>query len=88
MKQTRRGLFATALVAGTALAGCARTAPVQDGDGELLGRATLAQGADQIRAAGASLDWRIEAERPDLLRSSLLLRSHGAVVQMGCGTVR
>ena len=88
MKRTRRGLVAAALLAGTALAGCARTAPVQDGGGEFLGRATLTQRADQIRAAGASLGWRIESEGSGVMRGTLLLRSHQAVVQIPYDTQR
>ena len=88
MKRTRRGLVAAALLAGTALAGCARTAPVQDGGGEFPGRATLPQRADQIRAAGASLGWRIESEGPGVMRGTLLLRSHQAVVQIPYDTQR
>ena len=88
MKRTRRGLVAAALLAGTALAGCARTAPVQDGGGEFLVRATLPQRADQIRAAGASLGWRIESEGPGVMRGTLLLRSHQAVVQIPYDTQR
>jgi hypothetical protein len=64
MKVPRRGLVASVLFATTALTGCARTAPVRNGGGEFLGRATLAQRADQIRAAGVALGWNMESAGP------------------------
>ncbi|TDH60274.1 hypothetical protein E2C06_22930 [Dankookia rubra] len=88
MKPTRRGLVAAALLTAGALAGCARTAPVQDASGEFLGRAPLAQRADQIRAAGTVLGWRIDPEGPGVMRGTLLLRSHQAVVQITYDTQR
>lgn len=81
---TRRAALATTafgLVA--ALGACNRNAPiVAETGGDFIGRATLAQRADQIRAAGASLGWRTESQSPGLMRGTLDLRSHQAVVDI------
>ena len=79
MAATRRGLVASTLAA-TTLAACARTAPIQQGGGEFIGRGTLSQRADQIRRAGAGLGWRMEPQGPGLIRGTLNLRTHQAVV--------
>jgi hypothetical protein len=87
MTATRRGLVLSTLGAA-ALAACARTAPIQQGGGEFIGRGTLAQRADQIRRAGAGLGWRMEPQAPGLVRGTLNLRAHQAVVDIPYDTQR
>ena len=83
----RRTLALSAVLAA-ALGACARTAPVQEGSGEFVGQATLAQRADEIRRAGASLGWIMEQQRPGQMRGTLNLRSHQAVVDIPYDTRR
>lgn len=87
MTATRRGLILSTLGA-TALAACTRTAPIQEGSGEFIGRGTLSQRADQIRRAGAGLGWRMEPQAPGLVRGMLNLRAHQAVVDIPYDTQR
>ena len=87
MTATRRGLVLSTLGA-SALAACARTAPIQEGGGEFIGRGTLSQRADQIRRAGAGLGWRMEPQGPGLVRGTLNLRTHQAVVDIPYDTQR
>lgn len=87
MAATRRGLIASTMGA-TALAACARTAPIQEGGGEFIGRGNLSQRADQIRRAGAGLGWRMESQGPGLVRGTLNLRTHQAVVDIPHDTRR
>ncbi|MBD0275186.1 MAG: hypothetical protein ICV73_25080 [Acetobacteraceae bacterium] len=87
MAATRRGLIASTAGAA-ALAACARTAPIQEGGGEFIGRGTLSQRADQIRRAGAGLGWRMEPQGPGLVRGTLNLRTHQAVVAIPYDTQR
>ena len=87
MTATRRGLILSTLGA-TALAACTRTAPIQEGGGEFIGRGTLSQRADQIRRAGAGLGWRMEPQGPGLMRGMLNLRTHQAVVDIPYDTQR
>ena len=87
MAATRRGLAVTAFGAA-ALAACARTAPIQEGGGEFIGFGTLSQRADQIRRAGAGLGWRMEQQGPGLVRGTLNLRTHQAVVDVPYDTQR
>ncbi len=84
MTRTRRNLGTFCLVASAAtLAACARSAPiVARTGGEFLGRASLAQRGDQIRAAGAQLGWATEPRGPGLMRATLNLRTHQAVVDI------
>jgi hypothetical protein len=79
---TRRTTLVMALGAVAALGAC-RNAPIlQETSADFVGRASLAQRADQIRAAGASLGWRMESRGPGLMRGTLDLRSHQAVVDI------
>ena len=87
MTATRRGLVVSILGA-TAFAACTRTAPIQEGGGEFIGRGTLSQRADQIRRAGAGLGWRMEPQGPGLVRGTLNLRTHQAVVDIPYDTQR
>lgn len=83
----RRSLASLALTLA-ALGACARTAPIQEGGGEFIGRGTMAQRADQIRRAGAGLGWRIEQQGSGLMRGTLNLRTHQAVVDIPYDTQR
>jgi hypothetical protein len=87
MTATRRGLVASTLGAA-APAACARTAPIEEGGGEFIGPGTLSQRADQIRRAGAGLGWRMEPQGPGLVRGTLNLRTHQAVVDIPYDTRR
>lgn len=82
-----RNTAGLALVAA-GLAAC-RYAPIQrQVGGEFVGHGTLAQRADQIRRAGASLGWNIESVGPGLMRGTLNLRDHQAVVDIPFDTQR
>lgn len=87
MTTPRRKLVLAAL-ASAILAACARTAPIQGGGGEFAGRAGLSQRGDQIRHAAAALGWRTEAQGPGLMRGTLNLRTHQAVVDIPYDTRR
>jgi len=65
-----------------ALAACARPAPIVEGGGEFAGRGGLAQRAAEIRRAGAGLGWVMQDQGPGLMRGTLNLRSHQAVVDI------
>jgi hypothetical protein len=65
------------------LAACARTQPIQNVEGrEFIGPGTLAQRANQIRRAGAGRGWQMQEIRPGLIRGTLVLRDHLAVVDI------
>lgn len=83
MTTSRRSLAALGLVAAATLGACARTVPMVNQTGaEFLGRASLPQRGDQIRAAAASLGWATESRGPGLVRATLNLRGHQAVVDI------
>ena len=91
----RRGLLrgltglAAAALGGAGLAACARTAPVQDVEGrQFVGAGSLATRANQIRRAGAGRGWQMEEVRPGLIRGTLHLRDHVAVVDIPFDTQR
>lgn len=88
MTATRRGLVASTLGAAALVACAGRTAPIQEGGGEFIGPGTLSQRADQIRRAGAGLGWRTEPLGPGLVRGTLNLRTHQAVVDIPYDTRR
>ncbi|GAA0580948.1 hypothetical protein GCM10009416_19310 [Craurococcus roseus] len=89
MTANRRELILLpALGAAAALAACVRTAPIQDGGGEFTGRGTLSRRADQVRRAGAGLGWRMEPRGPGLVRGTLNLRKHQAVMGIPHDTQR
>ncbi|MEN0074928.1 MAG: hypothetical protein AAGC69_11110 [Paracraurococcus sp.] len=88
MPSTRRALPILALLAAGGLAACNRTAPIQDGGGSFIGQATLNQRGDQIRRAGAELGWAMEPRGPGLMRGTLNLRTHQAVVDIPYDTRR
>ena len=87
MTATRRGPVLS-ILGVSALGACARTVPIQTGGGEFIGRGSLAQRADQIRRAGAGLGWRMEPQGPGLMRGTLNLRTHQAVVDIPYDTHR
>jgi hypothetical protein len=83
---TRRGMarpLALLALAGTGLAACARTAPIYNvSNANFVGSAPLAQRSLQIRRAGAGLGWIMEDEAPGVIRGTLNLRTHQAVVRV------
>jgi hypothetical protein len=85
---TLRRMLVLSAASAAVLGACARTAPIQEGGGEFVGHATLAQRADEIRRAGASLGWIMESQRPGQMRGTLNLRSHQAVVDIPYDTRR
>ncbi len=75
-----RGLLAVSLLA---MAGCAGLMPVHDvNQTAFVGQAPMAQRALQIKRAGASLGWIMVEERPGVIRGTLNLRTHQAVVDV------
>ena len=79
----RRHLAAGLLLGAAGLGACARGAPITRQTGaEFLGRGTLAQRAEQIRAAAAGLGWATDQRGPGLTRAILNLRTHQAVVDI------
>ncbi|SDC93928.1 hypothetical protein [Belnapia rosea] len=81
----RRLVFAGAVLA---LVGCARTVPIEQGGGEFVGQGSLAQRAAEIRRAGAGLGWIMQDQGPGLMRGTLNLRTHQAVVDIPYDTRR
>jgi hypothetical protein len=80
---------AAAVAGGAGIAGCARTAPVQNvGGREFVGPGSLAVRANQIKRAGAGRGWQMEDVRPGLIRGTLHLRGHVAVVDIPFDTQR
>ncbi len=78
---SRRNLAILGAVA--ILGACTRNAPIlSQTEGEFLGRAGQAQRGDQIRAAAASLGWQTQVRGPGLVRATLNLRGHQAVVDI------
>ena len=71
-----------------ALAACARPSPLQEGSGDFVGRGTLAQRAAEIRRAGAGLGWVMQDQGPGLMRGTLNVRTHQAVVDIPYDTRR
>ena len=66
-----------------ALGACVRTAPLHNvQDAAFVGQASLPQRAEQIKRAGASLGWVMEERQPGLVRGTLNLRTHQAVVDV------
>lgn len=76
----RRAVLAGA--AGVA-AGCARMMPVyQPTNVPFSGDASARERSEQIRRAGIGLGWAMEDVRPGLVRGTLNLRTHQAVVDI------
>ncbi len=57
-------------------------------DAAFVGQASLPQRAEQIKRAGASLRWVMQEQRPGLMRGTLNLRTHQAVVDVPYDTRR
>lgn len=82
----RLGMASAAL---GSLAACARPAPVYNADNAtFLGRAGLAERNRQIKRAGAGLGWAMEDAGPGLIRGTLNVRGHQAVVEIPFDQVR
>ncbi|WP_207538038.1 hypothetical protein [Sabulicella rubraurantiaca] len=82
MTAQRRTLLLLALTL-PAIAACGRQAAlVSEVDGEFQGPGNLSDRALQIRRAGASLGWSMSDFQPGLMRGTLNLRSHQAVVDI------
>ena len=76
------GGLGTVVLAGP-LGACARSAPILASTGaSFAGRAPRVMRANQIKAAGTDLGWVMEDQEPDLIRGTLNLRSHRAVVDI------
>ncbi len=66
-----------------ALGACVRVAPLENvQDAAFVGEASLPRRAEQIKRAGASLGWVMEDQQPGLMRGTLNLRTHQAVVDV------
>ena len=71
------------------LVSCARATPVYNAErASFLGRAGLAERNRQIKRAGAGLGWAMEDIAPGLIRGTLNIRSHQAVVEIPYDQVR
>ena len=67
----------------SALGACVRVAPLHNvQDAAFAGEAPLPQRAVQIKRAGALLGWVMEERQPGLMRGTLNLRTHQAVVDV------
>jgi hypothetical protein len=88
--QNRRTMAMMAMLVGASLLGaCSRTAPlVAETGSEFLGRANIAQRTEQIRAAAAGLGWTTDTRQPGVMRATLNLRTHQAVVDILYDTQR
>ena len=82
----RNSLPVLAVAATLALAGCARTAPIQNMDNVAVvtssGKASAAQVRTAIMAAGTSLGWQMKDAGPGAMEGTLTLRGHTAVVDI------
>ncbi|MBL6457035.1 hypothetical protein JMJ55_16995 [Belnapia sp. T6] len=83
----RRSLVIAPVMA-LALMGCQRAVPIVEGGGTFAGQASLAQRGAEIRRAGAGLGWIMQDQGPGLMRGTLNLRSHQAVVDIPYDTRR
>ncbi len=65
------------------LGACVRVAPLENvQDAAFVGEASLPRRTEQIKRAGASLGWVMEQQQPGLMRGTLNLRTHQAVVDV------
>lgn len=78
----RRTILLAAIVGGP-VAACSRRAPVYMASAvPFVGDAPLDARSEQIKRAGAGLGWAMEDVGPRLIRGTLDLRSHQAVVDI------
>ncbi len=78
----RRTVLLAAIACGP-VAACSRRAPVYAASAvPFAGDAPLSARSEQIKRAGVGLGWVMEDVRPDLIRGTLNLRSHQAVVDI------
>ena len=87
MGKSGSALIAIVLVAIAALAGCVRTAPIRNvTDAPISPVAdrslTTADVERAIKRAGAQLGWQMQTVQPGLIRATLNLRTHTAVVDI------
>ncbi len=81
--ERRSVLRGLGIVLTTGIAGCARTAPLRDvQDAAFVGDAMPSRRAEQIKRAGAGLGWIVQEQQPGLMRATLNLRTHQAVVDI------
>ena len=78
----RRPALLAAIACGLT-AGCTRQAPVYTAsNAAFIGDASRSARSEQIRRAGVGLGWAMEEVRPGLIRGTLNLRTHQAVVDI------
>lgn len=71
------------------LGACTRTAPMLDNTvAAFIGNASLAQRGEQIQLGAATRGWTTLPQRPGLIRATLNLRTHQAVVDIAYDTER
>ena len=79
----RRHLLRAAPLGLLALGLGACTRPIYNAPGtSFAGPGSLTQRSEQIRRAGAGLGWAMQEVRPGLIRGTLSLRTHQAVVDI------
>jgi hypothetical protein len=77
------GRLATLAIGAAGLAACARTAPIYNvSNASFVGHGSMAQRNQQIKRAGAGLGWIMEDVGPNLIRATLNLRTHQALVDI------
>ena len=78
----RRAILLAAIASGP-VAACARRAPVYTASAvSFAGDAPASVRSEQIRRAGVGLGWAMEDAGPGLIRGTLNLRTHQAVVDI------
>ncbi|HEY4254147.1 MAG TPA: hypothetical protein VGM87_23270 [Roseomonas sp.] len=70
------------------VAACRQAPLVAVSGAEFASSGSLVQRAEQIRRAGLGLGWTMQEARPGMIRGTLNLRSHQAVVDIAYDTQR